>query len=698
MDWTDENTFRYEFILRLLFMTSVFIIVNLDKLGIFIGDEINYPLVYGLTLGYFLLNVSWFLLGDKFSYTGVHRHLVVTIDFLVTFTFLYATGGAESNLFLMLGIVPMIAGVYFGIKGAAWAGIAEVLAFTIVVLLDKRFFTNQEAISYSNLMIRYVFIVGSAFFDAIITGLMARDRRKLEILYKISQSNSSVPQLSSLIESILNLLSEQLKAEKVFLVLHDEVSNRMRIQEPALGLSDDEINALNIELNREGVRQKFWSIEKSRITSIPFMAEISGGKASAKEGNPNVLITALWAKERNIGYVVLQRQKDDKGFSRRDEKFMDLVSGHIAIYIENTLLYRKSEENVAQLSSLIRVVDAIGTLSKLEDIYTLALDVVRGLFAPDMALINVVNRSTGLLEPVKSFGFSDYYQKHNLGKPFEKIEDCYVLSHDRGFLSADIETDRRCPNLRVEEGVKSVLCTAIKSGSEVYGILHLASRYPGAFTEQDLTLASAIGEQLGIALERAELFDEINRLAVTDSLTGLYNRRYLDSILDDEIKRSTRYNRPLSFIMIDIDHFKFYNDRNGHPMGDKVLSDLARILKQNTREVDIHVRYGGEEFLVLVPEANKEEAMTMAERIRKMVKEFRFPMEEMQPEGDLTISIGIAAFPEDGKEGEQLIEMADQALYQAKRMGRNLVCSYSARSQDQSLSLPSKRNPEGRPS
>ncbi len=683
MDWKDENTFRYEFILRLLFIASVFIIVNLNWLGVYIGDEINYPLVYGLTSGYLLLNLLWILGREKFSYQGDYWYIVVAIDFTITFAYIFATGGAESNLFLMLGIVPMIAGVYFGLKGAVVAGVAEIAAFTFVVLLDKVLIKQVEATNYSHLVIRYVYIAGSALFDAVITGLMAKDRDRLEVLYKISQSNSSIPILSRLVESILGLLSDHLRASKVLLILYEEQSDDLRIQEPAIGLSAVEIATINDQLNSEEAYEKLLSVDKSMRTNANFLPGLAGEQASSKKSRLDVMITSLRARERKIGYIVLWRREDQKEFTRRDERFMNLVSDHIAVYIENTLLYKKSEENVAQLSSLIRVVDAIGSLSKLDDIYTLALDVVRGLFAPDMALINVVNRKTGLLEPVKSFGFSEYYQLHNLGRPFERILDCFVLTHDRGFLSPDIDKDKRCPNLRVEEGVKSVLCTAIKSGKEVYGILHLASRYPGAFNEQDLTLANAIGEQLGIALERAELFNEINRLAITDSLTGLYNRRYLNNILEDEIKRSSRYNHPLSFVMIDIDHFKFYNDRNGHPMGDQVLRDLAKILKENTREVDVLFRYGGEEFLILVPEANKDEAVVMAERIRSMVKEFRFPMEEDQPEGDLTISIGVASYPEDGASGELLIEMADRALYQAKRMGRDSVIPYSVRYPDE---------------
>ncbi len=332
---------------------------------------------------------------------------------------------------------------------------------------------------------------------------------------------------------------------------------------------------------------------------------------------------------------------------------------------------------MAQLTSLIRVVDAIGTVSSIDHIYNLALDVVRGLFAADMALINIINHETGLLEPVRSFGFSEKYRQRNISHPFERIESCYVLTGDRAFLSDDVTHDDRCPNLRVEKGVKSILCVPIKSSNTAYGILHLASRYHGAFTQNDMTLANAIGEQVGMAVERAHLFDEINRLAITDALTGLYNRRYLANILEEEVKRSDRYAHPLSFIMIDIDHFKFYNDHHGHPMGDEVLRTLARLLRDSVRDVDTVFRYGGEEFSVLAPELDKEDVSFLAERLRKVVKDHRFSFEDEQPEGDLTISIGVASFPDDAADGAELIQRSDQALYLAKRQGRDRVSVYA---------------------
>jgi diguanylate cyclase (GGDEF)-like protein len=142
------------------------------------------------------------------------------------------------------------------------------------------------------------------------------------------------------------------------------------------------------------------------------------------------------------------------------------------------------------------------------------------------------------------------------------------------------------------------------------------------------------------------------------------------------VKRSLRYGRPLSFIMLDIDFFKIYNDQHGHLRGDEALRILSGLLQQNTRDVDTVFRYGGEEFSVIIPEVGKEEAFSMAERIRRVIQGHVFPYEEDQPNGNFTVSMGVANLPTDAEDAEGVVDKADRALYRAKQTGRNKVCLY----------------------
>ena len=161
--------------------------------------------------------------------------------------------------------------------------------------------------------------------------------------------------------------------------------------------------------------------------------------------------------------------------------------------------------------------------------------------------------------------------------------------------------------------------------------------------------------------------------AARDGLTELHNRRHLDEVLNKEVVRARRHKRVFSLVFIDIDHFKNYNDIYGHLAGDDLLKSLAGILRERSRGSTEIVRYGGEEFLLLLPETGREGACVFAERLRRAVEEHPFPGRESQPSGKLTLSLGVATFPESGETSTELLDNADKALYQSKQRGRNIV-------------------------
>ncbi len=166
-------------------------------------------------------------------------------------------------------------------------------------------------------------------------------------------------------------------------------------------------------------------------------------------------------------------------------------------------------------------------------------------------------------------------------------------------------------------------------------------------------------------------------LAIRDGLTGLYNHLYFQEFLAMEIARSPRHDTSFCLIFLDVDNFKNYNDTQGHLEGDYVLRTLATILKENFRKMDLIARYGGEEFVILLPDTGKKEAVRISEGIRQKIEQYPFRNMETQPSGKITVSIGVASFPENGTDALSLIREADKALYLAKNMGKNRVCSQS---------------------
>ena len=194
------------------------------------------------------------------------------------------------------------------------------------------------------------------------------------------------------------------------------------------------------------------------------------------------------------------------------------------------------------------------------------------------------------------------------------------------------------------------------------------------FEKRDLDLLDTIAPQVAVVVDRMTLREkagEYAQLSITDPLTGLLNRRYIEERLVEEINRSDRSGEPVTLLMLDVDEFKSYNDRYGHPAGDEALEMIGQILRENLRGADVAARYGGEEFSVLLPETNLEEAQTIAERIRRHVEDTKFPKRKV------TVSIGIATLGGTLDDKERLIKAADDALYAAKRAGRNNIQMYN---------------------
>ena len=227
---------------------------------------------------------------------------------------------------------------------------------------------------------------------------------------------------------------------------------------------------------------------------------------------------------------------------------------------------------------------------------------------------------------------------------------------------------------------KSFISYPITIGGRKIGLLNVASKRTGEpFDDIDLSLLEIVGPQMALAMERAEWHQRATQfqlMSITDPLTGLLNRRYLEERLTEELSRSQRYNYSMSCLMIDIDDFKSYNDRNGHQAGDVALKITAHSLKAALRSADIACRYGGEEFCILLPQTTVSEAGVIAERMRQKVADTVYPHGASQPSGRVSISIGISTFAKHIDTAESVIAAADRALYTAKSFGKNRIEFY----------------------
>ena len=251
-----------------------------------------------------------------------------------------------------------------------------------------------------------------------------------------------------------------------------------------------------------------------------------------------------------------------------------------------------------------------------------------------------------------------------------------VQTHGAVYI-ADVASDSNIyvarPGSHRETG--SLLCVPMIHHEAVLGVLNFQRPHPDSFTSEEIEVLTAIADQASLAVKNARLHEETVALAITDPLTGIPNRRHLFSRLDMEIARANRFGNQLSVLMVDIDHFKSFNDAAGHRAGDGVLRQVAALMKGMIRKVDTIGRYGGEEFLLILPQVTKVEAIEVAEKLRRAVA--ANPFEPARSASKITVSVGVANLPVDATVQEKLVDCADAALYASKRAGRNQATPYA---------------------
>jgi diguanylate cyclase (GGDEF)-like protein len=273
------------------------------------------------------------------------------------------------------------------------------------------------------------------------------------------------------------------------------------------------------------------------------------------------------------------------------------------------------------------------------------------------------------------------YRAFSKSKPWDPVRhhgadlfDQWVIKNQRRLIVTDAHQDFRFDlkeTVRLSDR-RSLIITPLLHERRVIGTLRINASTPDTFSNDDLRLLDTIAVLASSAISNAMLYERTEELAIKDSLTNLYVRRYFFDRLKEEHRRALLTHRPLSLLMCDLDHFKDCNDKYGHAVGDLMLIEFAKTLTQSVENA-IVARYGGEEFSVILPETSKEQAVEIAEKIRKAVEQTPF-MHRRQPIA-MTISIGVANLPLDALDLEALVHKADLALYQAKKEGRNRVCS-----------------------
>ncbi len=362
-------------------------------------------------------------------------------------------------------------------------------------------------------------------------------------------------------------------------------------------------------------------------------------------------------------------------FTEDDERLLATMAGEVlrAMEVERVMSYIRSSRD--EKDRFFRAIEELNRAGSPDQVFLAVLESARQVAPIDFCAVTLVSeqdgkrqhrivRMSGVTSAGRALEGKSFPDNNGLvanvvryGAPLPGRE-AGVMDRQTIF---DDDTQIR--------GLHSLKIFPLVAGDRILGTLVAGSRKKAVFDSDELRMLEVIAIQAAQAVLRAQLFEQMERMATTDGLTGLLNHRTFQSRMDEAMAAAKRYNRKLSFLLTDVDHFKSVNDTYGHPMGDVVLKGVARILRETARDTDIVARYGGEEFAIVMPETDTKGAQVIAERIRERLMKEIFQTE--QGPLKVTISIGVATCPDVSEQKQGLIDLADQCLYFAKRHGRN---------------------------
>jgi diguanylate cyclase (GGDEF)-like protein len=334
----------------------------------------------------------------------------------------------------------------------------------------------------------------------------------------------------------------------------------------------------------------------------------------------------------------------------------------------------EANRSQAELSILHDVAKALTSSLNLDSILQTIMEKVAAYFRPDNWSLLMTDEEHGELYFAIAVGDASASLKSVRLRIGEGIAG-WVAEHGEPVVVPDVSKDERFSN-RVDDmtrwHTRSVLCVPLASKNRILGVIQLINVEMKTFGDDQLMLLRALADYAAIAIDNARAVEKIQELTITDDCTGLYNARHLYDSIEAEVNRSARFGYEFSVIFLDLDHFKLVNDNCGHLIGSKLLANIGAKIKQHLRLIDYAFRYGGDEFVVLLPQTSKQAALVVARRLRDLMRNTQFEFE-----GDVKLnvraSMGVATYPEDALDSHGLIRQADEMMYMVKNATRDAI-------------------------
>lgn len=565
----------------------------------------------------------------------------------------------------------------------SWLGVPLIVRDRVIGMLAV---DNQQFDYFSRDHARLV----AAFADQVAIAienarLYAAEQKRVQQLNALRATGtdiSAILDLSELLQIILGRAVSLLEATGGELGLYRKAENELEIV--ASHNMGQDFSGTRIKMGEGAMGQVAESLEPLIVHRYK---DWDGRSPQYAEGPWEAVIAApLMIHGQLQGVIAVMYDDSQKRFSDLDLQLLTMFAQQSAIAVENARLYQEAQQSAERRAVLHRVSQEVVSASfEPEKIYEAIYRAAQQLMPTEAFAITLVDEVQRDIEAVYLIDKDGRAPSQRI--PMHSGLSGRVIASGKPIHIADLEQESNFFGIHFgsPQHARSILAVPLRTGEKIIGMLSAQCYQPNAYTEEDQRLLEMLAANAAIAIENSRLLKEIQWLAITDPLTGLYNRRGLFDYGQREVERFRRFGRPFSAILIDIDLFKQINDTYGHAAGDQVLVALANGLGSQIREgIDIIGRYGGEEIVILLPETELRGGLQVAERLRQYVE--ANPIVTDRGTIPITISAGVAEFKETTPDLAMLIDHADSAMYTAKQSGRNRCKAYQEI--PQSLSIP----------
>jgi len=380
------------------------------------------------------------------------------------------------------------------------------------------------------------------------------------------------------------------------------------------------------------------------------------------------MFVPLMNKGKLVAVLAISERRDGKLYAVEDMDLLEFISARVAASMAKEYSHEQLREQDEETTLVNRLTAIITSSMSIQMIFEAFAQELKKVVDIDWATIALIDGNELYFMALSSTIGSAWHTGERI--PLEGTATERSCQEKQAVYEADLKRLHRfwTWEIHLQQGIRSVVYLPLNVTDRIIGSLILASRKPNAYSRRQIKLLEKVALQIAAPVENAQLYARLEQKSRIDELTGLFNRRHFEERLKEEVSRHSRYGDVFSIFMLDLDNFKAYNDTYGHPAGDILLSQMGKIIEGSVRNVDQAFRYGGDEFVIILPQTTREDAYVVAERVRVQIAKAMG-----KPAIAVTSSIGLASYPADGVVADELIDMADNALYHAKRAGGNRI-------------------------